>query len=276
MENLRPPVVAGKFYPANPVELRETVQACMKPTEEPTEALACMLPHAGYIFSGAVAGLTLGQIRLPATALLIGPNHSGRGPELSLWPGGAWRTPLGDVPVDADGTQSLLRKEPLFQADCQAHRLEHSLEVLLPFLQLFRPDLKILALCVRSHNLATLDRAGQAIASLVRERREEGEAPLLITSTDMSHYLPHDQGRKLDALALEQVEKLDPQGLFQVCVYNKISMCGFTAMTLMLFACRGLGASSCRITAHTNSGITGRAYGAGLNSVVGYAGAIIR
>ena len=278
---IRAPVAAGRFYAADPAGLRREAGAWLE--EAPgsgsggTEALACMLPHAGYVFSGRVAGNTLGRISRKAAVLLLGPNHSGRGAALALWPDGAWRTPLGDAPVDKAGVDSLAAwpSPGLFTLDTAAHAGEHSLEVLLPFFMLWRDPVRIIPLCVREYNLERLREAGLAVASLARERREAGDPLLLAASSDMSHYLPHEEGRRQDLLALEQVLALDPEGLFRVCVSKKISMCGFAPMTILLYACKALGASRAEVTAHTSSGITGKKYGAKLDSVVGYAGVII-
>ncbi|MDR2503479.1 MAG: AmmeMemoRadiSam system protein B [Deltaproteobacteria bacterium] len=277
-EPARLPVAAGKFYTAKAAALRSELEVFLGQAGLEQPALGCMLPHAGYVFSGKVAGLTLARVAVPETVILLGPNHTGLGPSLSLWPGGHWHTPLGNVPVDGEGVESLMNSPEgagLFTADTSAHLREHSLEVILPFLQMRREKLRIIPLCVCEYNLDKLARAGRALAALARSLREAGRASLLLTSSDMSHYLPHEQGQKLDRLALEQIEKLDPEGLFQVCVREKISMCGFAPMTMMLCACRELGAARCHTVAHTSSGITGRAYGADMRSVVGYAGAVI-
>ncbi len=283
--SIRQPVVAGRFYPADSEALRQEVADYLAKAGEyrvecaDKPALGCMAPHAGYMFSGMVAGLTLGQVPIPETVLLLAPSHTGAGPSLALWPGGAWRTPLGDVTVDEAGVERLLAyaengHTALFQASEAAHAGDHAIEVILPFLQVLRSDVKIIPLCVREYDLTRLRHAGEAIARLVKER-QSGGGMLLLSSSDMSHYLPHDQGKKQDLLALAQVQKLAPEGLFDVCLRHKISMCGFAPTTLMLYACKALGAERCCITAHTSSGVTGRAYGAGMDSVVGYAGAII-
>ena len=289
MANIRMPVVAGRFYPADPAELKGEVQSYLdKASAYRTECasspvIGCMVPHAGYMFSGLVAGLTLGQIDLPETVLLLGPSHTGKGAGLALWPDGAWRTPLGDVPVDAQGVDRLVEisaekssgPASLLRRDTAAHIQDHAIEVVLPFLQVLQPKLKIIPLCIRAFSGEGLSVVGASIAAFVRERAAEGEPVLLVTSSDMSHYLPHDEGKLADRLALEQVKNLDAEGLFKVCALERISMCGFIPMSVMLHACGALGAMRCCITAHTSSGITGRAYGAEMSSVVGYAGAII-
>lgn len=287
--NLRMPLVAGRFYPADPAELLGEVRRYLdKAIDHRSECaeypvLGCMVPHAGYVFSGLVAGLTLGQIEVPETVLILGPNHSGKGAGLALWPDGAWRTPLGDVPVDAAGVERLVDLSAeissgpaaLMRRDTAAHAPEHSIEVVLPFLQAMQPELSIIPLCVRAYSDEGLPVLGEVIARFVSERTAAGRPVLLLTSSDMSHYLPHDEGKLVDRMALDQIRKLDADGLFRVCAIERISMCGFVPMSIMLHACRALGASRCCITAHTSSGITGKAYGADMSSVVGYAGAII-
>lgn len=288
-ENIRSPLVAGRFYPKDPDELMGLVQSYLDRAEDyrsecaEAAALGCMVPHAGYMFSGLVAGLTLGQIEIPQTVMLLGPSHTGKGAPLGLWPDGAWRTPLGDVPVDADGVARLvdisagLSPGPagLMQRDTSAHVGDHAIEVILPFLQTIRPDLEIIPLCVRAYSGEALPVLGKSIAAFISERAGQGRPVLLVTSSDMSHYLPHDEGKLADRMALEQIQRLDADGLFNVCARERISMCGFIPMSIMLHACNALGASRCCITAHTSSGITGKEYGAEMSSVVGYAGAII-
>lgn len=286
---IRMPIVAGRFYPADPAELLGQARAYLDRADDyrtecaASPALGCMVPHAGYMFSGLVAGLTLGQVEVPETVIILGPSHTGKGAGLALWPDGVWRTPLGDVPVDSAGVDALVEisadlssgPASLMTRDTAAHLGDHAIEVVLPFLQALQPDLSIIPLCVRAYSAEGLPVAGQALAAFVKERAGAGRRTLMVTSSDMSHYLPHDEGRLADRRALEQVQKLDAEGLFSVCALERISMCGFIPMSIMLHACNALGAERCCITAHTSSGITGRDYGADMSSVVGYAGAII-
>lgn len=287
--NIRKAVVAGRFYPAEREQLLSEVNSYFAAAgNHRTECadypvLGCMVPHAGYMFSGIVAGLTLGQIKVPETVLILSPNHTGRGANLSLWPDGAWRTPLGDVPVDSAGVERLVElsankvsaPEYFMQRDTAAHTQDHAIEVILPFLQALQANLQIIPLCVRSVSPEAFSGLAESLGDFVRERNEAGNPVLLLTSSDMSHYLPHEEGKKLDRMALEQVARLDGRGLFKLCRLERISMCGFVPMSIMLEVCRSLGASRCCITAHTSSGVTGRDYGADMSSVVGYAGVII-
>lgn len=281
---IRKPAVAGRFYPDDPAGLEALVRACLEkaPTSSAApkpQALGLMLPHAGYIFSGAVAGLTLGQIEPPQKIILLGPNHTGhtgRG-ALSVWPSGAWRTPLGDVPVDESLAAELVNtgQGRLFRADTRPHLADHALEVMLPLLQVYSPDISIVPVTVSEYNLENLRLAGKALADIAARRRAAGENLCLLASSDMNHFLPHTENMRKDAPALDRLREFDPEGLFRVVSENGISMCGFAAVTLMLFACREMGGKEGRVTAHTSSGVTGRPYGADMRRVVGYAGAII-
>ena len=278
---VRRPAVAGRFYPGEAAVLRKQAAACLAAAEShPSPCggkalLALMVPHAGYVFSGAVAGAVLGQAALTDSLLLLGPNHTGRGAPLAVWPDGAWQTPLGSVPVDAELAGELVAAGVGFAADTAAHMQEHSLEVLLPFLQLLRPAARITAIAIRNCGLDTLRRAGCALAGIMRRRAAENRRVVLIVSSDMSHYIPHAAASRLDDLALAHVRSVDPEGLYATVRGGNISMCGVLPMCMALFACREMGAQTGNIVAYATSGQTGRAFGASMDKVVGYAGAMI-
>jgi AmmeMemoRadiSam system protein B len=288
---VRSPAVAGRFYPKNAEALAKNIRAYVHEAEKHPQdcsennILGFMLPHAGYIFSGAVAGLTLGQIAsqqsLPEKVILLGPSHTGNSAPLSVWPSGVWRTPLGDMQVDSDfcaeltGESGYTKTNVDFTADTRGHQDEHALEVIVPFLQVIDPQIKIIPITVRNYNLEQLHAAGVLLADIIKRRTLKGEKICMIASSDMNHFLPHEENMKMDEPALAHLKNLDPVNLFKTVAVNKISMCGFAAVTLMLFAARELKAEQCMITAHTSSGLTGKAFGADMNRVVGYAGAFI-
>jgi AmmeMemoRadiSam system protein B len=285
----RSPAVAGRFYPHDAAVLAKAVGAYLREAEQQPCAcaqdkiLGFMLPHAGYVFSGAVAGLTLGQIlnqpELPEKIVLLGPSHTGQGAPLSVWPHGVWRTPLGELRVDAEFCSALVHasgsSRAKFTADTKGHLGEHALEVIAPFLQVLDPRIKIIPVTVRNYDLQQLREAGMLLAGIIEQGMRTGDKICMIASSDMNHFLPHEENMKQDELALEPLKNMDPVNLFKTVVENKISMCGFSAVTLMLFAARALKADKCHITAHTSSGLTGKAFGADMHRVVGYAGAIV-
>lgn len=266
---IRPAAVAGTFYEGRPEDLRRHVERLLPAAAVESPAFGAIVPHAGYVYSGSVAGEVYARLRIPAAVVLFCPNHTGRGRPASLDPSHAWRTPLGDVPVDRALAARLAELSPSLELDAAAHAREHSLEVQLPFLQVRRPDVAIVAVCLGAPDLALCQELGEAF---VRLREEQEEPPLLLASSDMNHYESRAVGSRKDGLALARVEALDPQGLFSTVLTESISMCGFLPATALLFAARTAGASSATVVARRDSGDeTGDT-----SSVVGYAGVIIR
>lgn len=291
----RAPVVAGRFYSAEPGALQAEVRsllaagktyaaaAPLDPGRKPTAKLCgLMLPHAGYAYCGKVLGATLASpwngttagASLPERLVILCPNHTGRGEPLGVWPEGAWSTPLGSVNVDADMAAALCGAGG-FVPDTQAHLEEHSIEVLLPFLQCLPPPQgkpaavrSITPVCVGTMQHAALLRAGLALADAVRRCEQRGETVGVIVSSDMNHFEDQETTLHKDSLALAQVLACDPDGLLATVERNHITMCGAAPMTLALFAAHALGepwAELCLYdTSATASGDTRR--------VVGYAG----
>jgi len=265
---IRRPAVAGMFYEARPERLEKDVRSYLKFDEEPQSALGAIVPHAGYIYSGPVAGAVYARLAIPPTAVILCPNHTGRGAPAALEPSEDWETPLGNVPANRRLAARLLELAPALEEDAAAHRREHSLEVQLPFLQVLRPDISLVAICLGSPDLSLCRQVGDALAKLLAE---ETEPPLLLASSDMNHYESRQEGRRKDDLALSRIEALDPEGLFSTVQSESISMCGYLPATALLFAARAAGATSARVIARRDSGDeTGDT-----SSVVGYAGVII-
>jgi hypothetical protein len=265
---VRPPAVAGMFYDARPERLEKDVRSRLPPGSSPEPAFGAIVPHAGYVYSGGVAGAVYARLRIPPTCVILCPNHTGRGAPASLEPSEAWRTPLGDVPVDRRLAERLLELAPSLEQDAEAHRREHSLEVQLPFLQVLRPDVAFVPVCLGEPSLALCREVGDALARL---RAEEPEPPLVLASSDMNHYESREVGRRKDDRALARIEGLDAEGLFRTVLTESISMCGFLPATALLFAARAGGARRARVVARADSGDeTGD-----ISSVVGYAGVIV-
>ena len=268
---VRPPAVAGAFYDARPDRLDRDVRARLAAAggdAPPRGAFGAIVPHAGYVYSGSVAAATYARLRIPGVCVILCPNHTGRGAPAALDPSDAWRTPLGDVPVDRRLAGRIAELAPSLEEDAEAHRREHSLEVQLPFLQALRPDVAFVPICIGEPRLALCREIGDALAAV---RAEEAEPPLLLASSDMNHYESREIGRRKDDLALARTEKLDAEGLFRTVLTESISMCGFLPATALLFAARGAGAGPAAIVARRDSGDeTGDT-----SSVVGYAGVVI-
>jgi AmmeMemoRadiSam system protein B len=265
---IRPPAVAGMFYEGRPDRLREQVRAYLPSDAIPERAFGAIVPHAGYVYSGPVAGAVYARLAVPKTVVILCPNHTGRGARASVEPSDAWSTPLGEVPTNRRLAARLLQLSPSLEEDRAAHAREHSLEVQLPFLQTIRPDFDFVPICLGEHDLELCREIGRALA---RVREEEKEAPLLLASSDMNHYESRAVGQRKDEKALACVQAVDPEGLFHTVLTDGISMCGFLPATALLFAARASGAQTVRVVARRDSGDeTGDT-----SSVVGYAGVVL-
>ena len=262
---IREAVVAGRFYPANPADLRKEVLSYVGQERPGMRAAAIVAPHAGYIYSGPVAGAVYGAIRMTDRFIILGPNHTGRGEQLSLHPEGSWQLPLGPAKVDSELNRRLLEACPLLREDSRAHRHEHSLEVQIPFLQALCGEVRFAAICVGTSRQADLETLGHAMAEVVRST--DGSV-MMIASSDMNHYEPADVGARKDQRAIKHVLALDPEGLYRTVLGEDISMCGFAPTIAVLTACRDLGCSEGRLIRYANSGDVSGDY----SSVVGYAG----
>jgi AmmeMemoRadiSam system protein B len=265
----RQPAVAGLFYERQPDRLAADVRSYLGNDASPAPVFGGMVPHAGYVYSGPVAGAVYGRITVPTAAVILCPNHTGRGAPAAVDPSDSWATPLGEVAVDQALAGRLRELAPSLEMDAQAHRREHSLEVQLPFLQVLRRGVRFVPISLGARDLSLCREVGEALARL---RAEEAEPPLLLASSDMNHYEDRGVGRRKDDQALERVTAIDPEGLFETVLAQDISMCGFLPATALLFAARAAGARQAEIVARRDSGDeTGDT-----SSVVGYAGVIIK
>jgi len=262
---LRSAVVAGQFYPGRKEVLLEAVESLVGPVVQEQPAIALMSPHAGYIYSGKVAGRTFSGVKIPDEVVILGPNHHGRGHMAAVYASGAWETPLGQTMIASDFARRILDECPMTAEDSVAHRFEHSLEVQLPFLQFRAPHARIVPVCIGHMSLNLLLQIGDGLARAAASCRL---APLLVASTDMTHYESGSTARDKDFLALDEVLALDPKGLYQVVRDQGITMCGVLPTVVMLQAAIGLGAKEAELIAYSNSGdVTGDQ-----SEVVGYAG----
>lgn len=265
----REPAVAGQFYPGEASGLRRMVDGFLGAEIGGSRGLGIVSPHAGYIYSGAIAGRTFAQVRVPGRAVVLGPNHHGLGHPAAVFPDGSWLTPLGEVAVDAALAEAIIRECPQMARDALAHRYEHSLEVQLPFIQVRAPQATIVPICLGHGTAADLIAMGEGLGRALAGAAEE---VLIVASTDLTHYEQGDIARRKDRRALERILALDPEGLWQTVRAERISMCGVAPVTVMLAAARRLGAESATLTGYANSGeVTGDQ-----SQVVGYAGVVVR
>ncbi len=267
---IRPPAVAGRFYPANAQRLRIDIEGYLTAPvnshlEPKIKALGCVVPHAGYMYSGHVAGAVYRRLELTERVIILCPNHTGMGEPLSIMSEGAWRTPLGDAAIDEELAAELKQRMALLSEDTEAHRSEHALEVQLPFLQVLSPDFHFVPITVGTSNFEVLSALGVAIGSVVADRKQP---VLVIASSDMNHYESDEVTRVKDRRAIDQLLALDPRGLYDTVREQKISMCGYGPAVIMLTAAKKLGAGRAELIRYATSGdISGDK-----DMVVGYAG----
>ncbi len=271
---VRTPAVAGRFYPGRAEELLREVREFTSTGKIPTEtgriaAIGCVAPHAGYIYSGGVAGAVYSRLKIPERCVILCPNHTGKGRPLAIMASTTWQTPLGEVAADADMSARLLHRFPALQEDSAAHRAEHAIEVQLPFLQALRPELKIVPIAFGTSDFNVLRGLGEALADVIANQKKK---VLIIASSDMNHYESDAITRVKDHKAIERVLTMDARGLWEVVMNEDISMCGFGPTIVMLTAAKLLGATSATLVKYATSGDVSGDY----ESVVGYAGIIVK
>ena len=269
MESItRSPAVAGRFYPEDDKSLRLSIQElCGTAPAQKKKVLAAVSPHAGYVYSGSVAGDTIAQIDVPETVVLLGPNHTGKGQAVGLSTA-TWQMPMGAVPVDRNFAQDLLNETDYIEEDELAHRYEHSLEVQLPFLQMQQPNLSIVPISISHISYQVLEEIGLALAEVIKR---SGKEVLILASSDMTHYEPRAAAEKKDHYVLKKLVDMDPNTLYRSVIGHRISMCGIMPVTVALIAALELGATKTKVVRYTDSGeITGDT-----GQVVGYAGVLI-
>jgi MEMO1 family protein len=268
---LRRPAVAGRFYPGDPDDLRAEAREYLSQAEAnvaPRRAIGCIAPHAGYMYSGHVAGAVFASVEIPRRCVVMCPNHTGMGRALAIMSDGAWETPLGEVPIAAEMAAALKGKFPALHEDSAAHRAEHAAEVELPFLQLRQPELTFVPIALGTSQFETLEQLGLAIAEVIAA---QSDPVLIVASSDMNHYESDAITRAKDHRAIERILTLDPRGLFDVVTQQDISMCGFGPAVAMLTAARRLGAKSAELVKYATSGDVSGDW----ERVVGYAGMVV-
>jgi MEMO1 family protein len=265
----RYPAVAGVFYPADSLELEKTLQELVGKPLGDEKALAIIAPHAGYVYSGAIAGEVYRQIRVPSVAVVLCPNHTGLGARDAIMSQGVWSIPTCHIPIEQTLAEAF-RKLAKLSEDHRAHQREHSAEVQLPFLAFRNPHLSLVPVCMGYMPFERCQEIGEALADAISSLPNRDQV-LIVASTDMSHYLPSEVARIRDNKALERVMALDASGLYHTVLENDISMCGFIPTATALVAAKKLGASTVRLVRYGNSGDVSGDY----QRVVGYAGLVV-
>ncbi|MBN2518537.1 MAG: AmmeMemoRadiSam system protein B [Candidatus Altiarchaeota archaeon] len=278
---LRKAAVAGTFYPSDKGDLEKAIQTSFKyweshslPSIDPNaKVYGAVVPHAGYQYSGIVAAAVYSKLKKADTVIIIGPNHTGEGPFVSVFPDGYWETPLGQVEVDSEIAKSILSKSQFAQKDERAHQHEHSVEVHLPFLQTIMQGAKVVPIAIMHTSpnerfYSVCKDLGMSIYSAIKS---SGKNVLILASTDLTHYELKERAESKDNIAISDIMKLDETGLLKSVSEYRISMCGFGGVTATLIACKALGAKKAEKVAY----MTSWNYTGGNSPVVGYGGLII-
>ncbi|MGH9430326.1 MAG: AmmeMemoRadiSam system protein B [Terriglobia bacterium] len=267
----RLPAVAGRFYPSAPEALTRAIHSFEDQDPPPhvifQDAVACLAPHAGYMYSGSVACAVYSRLPTCGRYIVLGPNHFGRGQQLATL-SSDWLTPLGAVTADRTLTAALLRECEGMADDPVAHAGEHSLEVQLPFLQYFAKDFSFAPIAIGDVDYSTLTKLGGILARLFQST---GQRTMLVASSDMNHYEPDAVTRIKDRKAIERILALDPYGLAEVIDREQISMCGYAPAIAVLTAAKELGAIKGELVKYATSADAG----GDPTAVVGYAGIVI-
>lgn len=268
---IRDAVVAGQFYPGSQKALLKEVESLIDTRAKKEDVLGAVSPHAGYIYSGMVAGSTLGCIKPKSTYIILGPNHTGMGERFGLSASESWRTPLGEALIDKALAEKICASSRYIKYDDLSNISEHSIEVQLPFLQVLQKKFTFVPLIISHAELETYREIGREIVRVIKEFRLEKET-VLIASSDMTHYEPQDTASKKDRQAIDAILELDEAKLARVIEDADVSMCGHAPASIMLTAAKELGAKTARLVKYQTSGNVSGDY----SSVVGYAGIIIK
>ena len=266
---IRNPAVAGQFYPEASDELRSMINGMVDEKAVKEEVIGLILPHAGYIYSGPVAGAVISRIKFKDTFIIMGPNHTGNGKPLSIMTEGIWETPLGGVEIDSEVGKQVLDASSYLQEDHVAHQYEHSIEVQLPFLQYFKPDIKIVPIVLAYGSGAIYKEVGKEIAKAIKEVDKEA---VIIVSSDMTHYESQESVQRKDTQAIEAILDLNEDELLKRVQELDISMCGYAPAVSLISAAKELGVKEAELVRYQTSGDVIGDY----SSVVGYAGIIIK
>jgi AmmeMemoRadiSam system protein B len=274
---VRRPTQAGAFYEGDAEALKTQIENCylqeLGPKKlpkfnlnGPREVVGLVCPHAGYMFSGAVAAnayYELAQDGKPDTVVILGPNHTGYGSALALMSEGVWRTPLGDVEIDGETANQIVQETRLVDVNDLAHRFEHSIEVQLPFLQyLYGSEFKFVPVCFQLQDLSSAVEVGKALVEVLASHNA-----VVIASSDMTHYEPQGNAAAKDLAALKAVEAMDEKRFYSIIEAQNVTACGYGPIAAVVTYAKGLGAKEAKLLCYKNSGdVTGD-----YSSVVGYA-----
>lgn len=265
---IRQPAVAGSFYSGDAVQLKSNIEDFVVRDCHKQAVFGIVSPHAGYMYSGRVAGNLYSRIKVPDTVVILAPNHTGCGVRYSVWPSGLWRTPLGDVKVDEEVVNELVHVCNFVEKDQEAHLYEHAAEVQIPFIQYFNPQSKIVVMVISSRDIVDLKTIGKHLSHVLKRLRPDA---LVVASSDMTHHESQSSANRKDKIAIDEILALNEDTLYSKVHSMHITMCGIYPTVIMLVCSKERGAKQGELVRYETSGdITGD-----YDQVVGYAGIMI-
>jgi AmmeMemoRadiSam system protein B len=282
MVRVRHPCQAGSFYEGNPTSLKRQIESCftnkLGPGQIPKVAkdgprciVGVICPHAGYMYSGPVAAHSYYQLAIdgkPDLVILLGPNHTGLGSGIALMNDGLWRTPLGDVEIDAKTADQVAHESKIIDVDESAHSFEHSIEVQLPFLQyLYGNEFKIVPICFLMQDINSAREVGEAIAKVATRKNT-----VIIASSDMTHYEPQEKAQKKDSKVLEAITAMNEDDLYTTIESQRVTACGYGPIAALITSAKHLGVKEAKLLCYKTSGDVIGDY----SEVVGYAAVCFR
>lgn len=266
---IRQPAVAGSFYSGDKSRLQHEIDTFIIKDCEKQSALGAVSPHAGYMYSGSIAGSLYSHITIPDLVVILSPNHTGYGKPYSIWPGGSWITPFGEIAVNEEAVDELVNSCHLIERDKEAHLYEHAAEVQIPFIQYFNQKTEIVVMTIASRKIQDLKTIGKCISQMLQKLHPDA---LVVASSDMTHHEPQASANKKDNIAINEILALNEDGLYNKVNELRISMCGIYPAVIMLVCSKERGAKEAILVRYATSGdVTGD-----YDQVVGYAGIIIR
>ncbi|MDP2912684.1 MAG: AmmeMemoRadiSam system protein B [Candidatus Omnitrophota bacterium] len=268
---IRKTVVAGQFYPGSKDELSIEIKSLLGKAAHDIDAIGAVSPHAGYIYSGHVAGRVFASMKLKSAYIIMGPNHTGLGEPFGIDTSDSWKTPLGETRIDTALAEKIKKNCKYITADSLSHAHEHSIEVQLPFLQFLQKDFKFVPITISHAGIDIYREIGAAIAKSIKEAELEKDVTI-IASSDMTHYESRESARKKDFAAINAILALDEEMLAGSVSSLDISMCGCAPVAIMIASAKALGAKEARLVKYQTSGDVSGDY----SSVVGYAGMVIK
>lgn len=235
--NIRKTIVSGSFYPADKTELNSYLSTMMDNDNSKIDVFSVISPHAGYVYSGKTAASVFSKILIPNNVIVLSPNHSGLGPNLSLDSNDKWSTPLGEIDINKDLINEINKQIEYSKIEPYAQQSEHALEVQLPFMQHINPHFKLTPITISGLDYKDISETGKTLAKIIYNYETTySEKILIVASNDMTHFEDSKTAKTKDDMALKMIEKKDTLGLLNVVYQNNISMCGIYPVSIMLEA----------------------------------------